>query len=95
MSRRAEAILDELLRQVEPPRGVVISITECPPAHSQEPNWIGEMSSPADLACLARFDNALSELRKTDAMVDWSGVEERDSRNWRRLARWFSELEGD
>jgi hypothetical protein len=39
----------------------------------------------------AKFARKVADLRKTDATVDWSGIEERDGQK-RRVAKWLSEL---
>jgi hypothetical protein len=90
MARAAKAVLEELLRHVEPPRGVAITVTERSPTHAGDPNWVAAMGA-TDLGRNAKFAQKVAELQQTDAAVDWSGVEDRDGQR-RRVARWLSEI---
>jgi hypothetical protein len=90
MSKTAKQLLDELLRYVEPPRGVAITVTESFPANANDPNWVAAMGA-TDSQRNAKFARKVADLRKTDATVDWSGIEERDGQK-RRVAKWLSEL---
>jgi hypothetical protein len=60
------------------------------PANANDPNWVAAMGA-TDSQRNAKFARKVADLRKTDATVDWSGIEERDGQK-RRVAKWLSEL---
>jgi hypothetical protein len=90
MSRTATQILEELFHHVAPPRRVAIELIESSPAHANDPNWVAAMGS-SDAQGNEKFSQKVADLSKTDANVDWSGIEERVGRN-RHATRWFSEI---
>jgi hypothetical protein len=89
--KTAAELLDEILRHVQPPRGTTVVITEEPPEKDGEPNWIAS-TSDMDLVRLGRFNDKLGELRKSDSLIDWGGVMDRQG-NRRHIGKWFSELD--
>jgi len=56
------------LRYVEPPKGNPVVLIE---ALEGEPNWIASIGS-IDLYRLEKFNRKISELRRSDALVDWN-----------------------
>jgi hypothetical protein len=90
MSRTATQILEELFHHVAPPRRVAIELIESSPAHANDPNWVAAMGS-SDAQGNEKFSLKVADLSKTDANVDWSGIEERVGRN-RHATKWLSEI---
>ena len=84
--KTAEELADEILRYVEPPKANPVVLIE---ALEGEPNWIASIGS-IDLHRLEKFNRKISELRRSDALIDWSGVAERE-RKHRRIAKYCSE----
>jgi hypothetical protein len=70
----------ELFHHVAPPQQVAIELIENSPAYTNDPNWIAAMGS-SDAQRNEKFSQKVADLRKTDANVDWSGIEERVGRN--------------
>jgi hypothetical protein len=90
--KSAEAMLNELIRHVRPPRGCAIVLTERESSGPSDPNWVaasGTMEAPKTL----RYTEKVSELRRTDPQIDWSDVKVLIGS--RRVAHWYSEVEGD
>jgi hypothetical protein len=88
----AQEFIEELVRYVQPPRGIAIALTERAPKESNDANWVtgaGIMSYDA----LSRYDSAVAELRRQHPRIDWTGVTEFDGER-RRIARWLSEVDG-
>ena len=88
--KRAEELLDDLLREIEPPPGCAIALRECESATSIDPNWVafaGVMPEPA----LLRLTTTIAGMRRKFPVVDWYGVTEKDG-DWRRIAKWRPEL---
>ena len=84
--KTAEELADEILRYVEPPKANPVVLIE---ALEGEPNWIASIGS-IDLYRLEKFNRKISELRRSDALIDWSAVTERE-RKHRRIAKYCSE----
>ena len=72
--KNARALLEELMRRVMPPRGVAITLREVPSNGPDDPNWVAS-AGPMDLIRAQRFGQKVAELRKSDLLIDWSGVE--------------------
>jgi hypothetical protein len=87
--RPAHAVLEELVRYVQPPKGCAIVLTERPLNQSGDPNWIATVG-PMGAQYTRRYTAKVAELRKTDLRVDWSGVNPLDGQ--RRVALQFSDL---
>jgi hypothetical protein len=92
MSRTATQILQELFHHVEPPQHVTIELIESFPSDANDSNWAAAMGS-TDAQRNAKFSQKVADLRKTDANVDWSGIEERIGQK-RHIARWLSKMYG-
>jgi hypothetical protein len=90
--RTAETILDEILDHVRPNKGCAVVILERASKSANNPNWVassGVMTSDQN----TRFSTRVAALRRSDTLVDWENIVERDG-EWRRVAKWFSEVEG-
>jgi hypothetical protein len=86
----AQEFIEELVRDVRPPRGTAISPTERVPKSADDINWItGTGVMPRDAT--TRYESAIAELRRQYPRIDWSGITEFDGER-RRIARWFSEV---
>jgi hypothetical protein len=87
--KTAQALVEELSRHVMPPLGLAIILSERPSNYSDDPNWVAATGA-MDQGRLDRFNQKVAELRKTDRLIDWSGVEGKPGQ--RRVALWGSEL---
>jgi hypothetical protein len=85
--KTANALLDELLLHVKPPRGCAIELIE---RNTNDPNWIAA-AGIMDLSGNGRFSSKVADLQKSDPIVDWSAAAERRG-DRRRIARWLSEV---
>ena len=85
--RPVKQVLEELVRYVEPPRGVAIFLTESIPSSASDLNWVRWATG---VQCNDRFEHKLAGLRKSDPIVDWSGIDEHGAQRW-RIVRWVSE----
>jgi hypothetical protein len=90
--KTAEAMVQELLRYVRPPKGCAIVLTERPSSGPTDPNWVAA-AGDMEIQKNSRFMEKVAELRKTDLEIDWSDAEGPAGK--RRVARWLSEIEGD
>jgi hypothetical protein len=91
--RPVKQVLDELASYVGPPRGVVIYLAESIPSFAIGLNWVAIMGETS-VQCNERFEHKVAGLRKSDPIVDWSGIEHRGERKW-RIVRWLSPGAGD
>jgi len=90
--KTAREFIEDLVRQVQPPVGSAIALTERDPKNVKDTNWItGAGVMPLD--ALLRYDTAVAELRRQHPRVDWTGITEVDGGR-RRIARWLSEVTG-
>jgi len=87
--RPVKQVLDELVRYVEAPRGVTIFLTESIPSSASDLNWVAIME-PTGVQCNDRFAHKVAGLRKSDPLVDWSGIDEHGGQK-RRIIKWVSE----
>jgi hypothetical protein len=85
--RSAEAVLEELVLHVRPPRGCAIVLTEWKSSGPTDPNWVAA-SGNMEMPKLVRYGEKIAELRKTDPQIDWSDVKILAGR--RRVALWLS-----
>ena len=86
----AQEFIEELVRDVRPPRGTAISLTERAPKSAEDTNWVtGAGVMPME--ALTRYDSAVVELRRQHPRIDWTGITEFDGER-RRIARWLSEV---
>jgi hypothetical protein len=63
--RPARAVLEELVRHVQPPKGCAIVFTERPLNKSDDPNWI-VMVGPMGAQYTKRYTEKVAQLRKSD-----------------------------
>jgi hypothetical protein len=87
--RHAQAVLQDLVLHVEPPKGCAIVLTERPFRTPSDPNWVATVG-PMGANYIRRYTAKVAELRKTDVRVDWSAVGTLDGP--RRIALRYSEL---
>jgi hypothetical protein len=88
--KTASQLLEELLRETQPPGDCAITLTEQHARAPDEPNWIAGIGLTEQDA-LARYNAKFHELREGCPCVDWSGVQARIGER-RRLTKWASEL---
>jgi hypothetical protein len=69
--KTANALVGELGSAVQPPKGTAIVVTEEPGA---QPNWVAA-AGMMETALTNKFSEKVAELRKTDPLVDWTGVD--------------------
>ncbi len=82
-------MLEDLVLQVQPPKGCAIVLTERPISKPSDPNWVATVG-PMDSEYTRRYTAKVAELRKTSLRIDWSEVSSSDGP--RRLALRHSEL---
>ena len=82
--KTANALVRELGSAVQPPTGTAIVLTEEPGA---QPNWaaVGMMEA----ALTDKFSEKVAELRRTDPLVDWTGVDKGHA-EFRRVVKFLS-----
>src|SRR5262245_37867479 len=90
--KSAEAMLEELVSHVRPPRGCAIVLTEWKSGGPTEPNWVAATGN-MEAQKLARYNEKIAELRKTDPQIDWSDV--KILRGPHRVVLWLSEVKGN
>jgi hypothetical protein len=90
MLRTATQILQEIFEYVEPPQGVAIDVIESFSGHANYPNCTAEMGF-TDAPRKEKFSQKMADLKKTDANVDWSSIEEHVGRK-RHVTRWLSPI---
>jgi hypothetical protein len=71
---------------VQPPRGISIAIAERPGRQ----NWVAGVAAMDPERTIA-FSAKVASLAKTDPIIDWSAITERDGEH-RYIARWLSEV---
>jgi hypothetical protein len=71
---------------VQPPQGVPIVLTEDP--HSQ-PNWIAA-AGPMESALTHKLGEKVIEFRKSNPLIDWSGVNYPGDSDARRVVKFVS-----
>ena len=81
-------VLEAIGRHVRPPRGLAIELAE----REGSPNWAAAMARNPSPGMARVFAKQVAELRKSDPVVDWSGITERRGYAG-RVARWHSEVE--
>jgi hypothetical protein len=87
MMKTANALLEELLDYVAPPRGCAIYLAESDPRDETETNWASGAPPMPDPA-LDRYTWKLAELRRSDRLVDWSGVETPSDGGRKIISKW-------
>lgn len=90
--RTAQSLIEEFVRAVRPARGSAIVLTEISHSAGFDFNWLastGHMSA----AVMAKYDSALTELKRQNPRINWEGVTDLDSEGvLRRIARYSSEV---
>jgi hypothetical protein len=71
--KAAETMLNELILHV--PKGCTVTITERPSSRPTDPNWVAGSGGGMDPQQTELYQKKVAELRKTDTIIDWSGVE--------------------
>ena len=66
-------MLEDLVLNVQPPKGCAIVLTERPFSRASDPNWIATVGLMVS-GCARRYTAKVAELRKTDLRIDWSEV---------------------
>jgi hypothetical protein len=87
--KTANALIRELGSAVQPPKAIAIVLTEEPGA---QPNWVaaaGMMEAALEAALTDKFSEKVAELRKTDPLVDWTGVDKGHA-EFRRVVKFLS-----
>jgi hypothetical protein len=84
--KTANALVREIGLAVPPPQDIPIVLTEDPGAM---PNWVAA-AGIMEAALTAKFSEKVAELRKTDPLVDWNGVDKGHS-EVRRVVKFLSE----
>ena len=69
--KTANALIRELGSAVQPPKAIAIVLTEEPGA---QPNWVAA-AGMMETVLTDKFSEKVAELRKTDPLVDWTGVD--------------------
>jgi hypothetical protein len=88
--RPVKQVLSELASYVDPPRGVAIFLAESIPSSASDLNWVAIMGETS-VQCNERFEYKVAGVRKSDPIVDWSGIDQRGERKW-RIVRWISDI---
>ena len=71
--KTADDLVREITRHVMPPRGVAIEVAETPVNGPYDPNWFASANA-MDISRLERFGQLIAELRRSDRIIEWSGV---------------------
>ena len=71
--------------------GCAIVLTEWKSGGPTEPNWVAATAN-MEAQKLARYNEKIAELRKTDLQIDWSDV--KILRGPHRVVLWLSEVNG-
>ena len=88
--KRAEAMLEELVQHVRPPRGCAIVLAECESTGLTDANWVAA-SGNMELQKLIRYSEKIAGWRWADPQIDWSGVKVLAGQ--RRVVLWLSETD--
>ena len=83
--KTARALVRELGSAVQPPKGIAIVVTEEPGA---QPNWVAA-AGMMETALTNKFSEKVAELRKTDPLVDWAGVD-KGRAEFRRVVKFLA-----
>jgi hypothetical protein len=85
--KTAYALLEELLDYVAPPRGCAIYLAESDPRDETETNWASG-APPMPNTALERYTWKLAELRRSNRLVDWSGVPAPSDGGRKIISKW-------
>jgi hypothetical protein len=84
--KTAEQMVEEIVLAVRPLVGIPVVITERP-GHQ---NWVAGARAMGHERTMA-FSAKVASLAKSDPIIDWSSVTDRDGEH-RRIARYLSEV---
>lgn len=87
--KRATELVTEIGLAVRPPEGVPIVLTEEP---GSRPNWVAA-AGPMETALIYKFAHKVIELRKTNPLIDWRGVDNKGGTEVRRVVKFLSAAE--
>jgi hypothetical protein len=90
LMKHAEAMLEELVRYVRPPRGCAIVLMECKSTGPTNSNWVAA-SGNMELQEFIRYSEKIAEWRWKAPQIDWSGVKVLAGQ--RRVVVWLSEVD--
>ena len=85
--KTASQLVEEMALYVRPPRGIAIVLRELP---DENPNWMAA-AGVMEATKAREFSAKVAKLRKSDPVVDWSGVTEMETGR-RRVAQRLSEV---
>ena len=71
--KTADEVAREISRYLMPPRGAAIKVTESPANGPYDPNWFASATA-MDISRLERFEQLIVELRRSDRIIEWSGI---------------------
>jgi hypothetical protein len=75
--KTAQALFDDLVREIRLPVGQAIALTEDEPRGNHGQNWIAAVGNlPNDVK--ARYEKVVEDLKKQHPSIDWSAVKERN-----------------
>jgi hypothetical protein len=84
--KTADELAKEISRYLVPPRGGAIEVTESPASGPYDPNWFASATA-MDISRLERFGQLIAELRRSDRIIEWSGVAGRPGRRKVKMPR--------
>jgi hypothetical protein len=87
--KKAKELVREIGLSVQPPQGVPIVLTEDP---ESQPNWVAA-AGPMETALTNKLGEKVIELRKTNPLVDWRGVDFQGDSEARRVVKFLSPLD--
>jgi hypothetical protein len=84
--KRAKELVSEIGLAVQPPRGVPIVLIEDP---DSQPNWVAA-AGPMESALTHKFGRKVIELRESNPLIDWRGVNYTGDTEARRVVKFVS-----
>ena len=69
--KTADEVAREISRYLMPPRGAAIKVS--PANGPYDPNWFASATA-MDISRLERFEQLIVELRRSDRIIEWSGI---------------------
>ena len=86
--KRAKELVTEIGLAVEPPQGVPIVLIEDP---DSQPNWVAA-AGPMESALTHKFGKKVIELRESNPLIDWRGVNYTGDSEARRVVKFLSAM---
>jgi hypothetical protein len=80
--KTANQLVREIGLAVQPPQGVAIVLTEEP---GSKPNWVAA-AGIMEAGLIEKCSQKVTELRKKDPLIDWSGVSKGET-EFRRVVK--------